>query len=121
MFRGSALSPYAVHLAPVIRSHADGYEISQRSLADSLGWRRETVRKYLGELITSGWLAVCEYKTAAGKRAFDEYHVHASRRFTDGEMAKYNRMVALLREARCPFRRLFVGAKKTSGGDPIAS
>jgi hypothetical protein len=95
LFRTDALSPHAVHLALVIRSHADGYEISQRSLADSLGWRHETVRKYLGELVASRWLAICEYKTAAGKRAFEEYHVHAARQFDADEMARYCRTVTL--------------------------
>lgn len=95
MFREGALTAYAVHLALYIRSHADGFEISQRSLANNLKIRHETVRKYLRELTASGWLAISEYKTANGKRAYEEYHVHAARRFTDDEMTRYNRTVIL--------------------------
>lgn len=89
------LSSEAVHMGALVRSHVDGYEISQRSLAEDLGRSRNTVAKYWRELIDARWLAVTEYKTAEGKRAYEEYYIHVGRRFTEAEMAEYNRTVAL--------------------------
>lgn len=93
--RETNLTPYAYQLAIVIRSHADGYEVSMKSLAETLGWKRDTVRKAMDDLVAERWLAVRRYATSSGTRAYEEYHLNASRRFTEGEATKFNRAVVL--------------------------
>jgi hypothetical protein len=93
--RETKLTPYAYQLAIVIRSHADGYEVSMKSLAETLGWKRDTVRKAMDDLVAERWLAVRRYETASGTRAFEEYHLNASRRFTELEAEGFSQPVVL--------------------------
>src|ERR1700737_2657407 len=93
--RETRLSSYAFQVAIVIRSHAEGYEVSIKSLADMLGWRRETVSKTMGDLVAARWVAIRKVRTANGGRAFEEYHLNASRKFTDTEAAAYNDTIKL--------------------------
>jgi hypothetical protein len=67
--------------------------VSAASLAKMQGWQRDTVGKALRELAQAGWLVVRTHKTAEGKRVFDEYHVHASRKFTEAEAATLSQPV----------------------------
>ena len=60
-----------------------------------LGWRRETVSKATGDLVAARWLAIRKFRTANGGRAFEEYHLNASRKFTDVEAAEYNDTINL--------------------------
>jgi hypothetical protein len=85
--RDTDLSMHAYRAAIVIRTHADGYELSSVSLAESQGWGRARTRAALRELIEAGWLVIRPHKTADGTRAFEEYHVHAARKFTPEESA----------------------------------
>ena len=85
--RDTDLSMHAYRAAIVIRTHADGYELSSVSLAESQGWGRARTRAALRELVEAHWLVIRPYKTANGKRAFEEYHVHAARKFTPQESA----------------------------------
>ncbi len=93
--RDTELSLYAYRIAIVIRTHAEGYEVSAASLAKMQGWHRDTVGKALRELAQAGWLVVRTHKTAEGKRVFDEYHVHASGKFTEAEAATLSQPVIL--------------------------
>ncbi|MGO9100296.1 hypothetical protein [Mycobacterium sp.] len=93
--RDTELTLYAYRIAIVIRTHAEGYEVSAASLAKMQGWHRDTVGKALRELAQAGWLVVRTHKTAEGKRVFDEYHVHASRKFTEAEAATLSQPVIL--------------------------
>jgi hypothetical protein len=93
--RDTELSLYAYRIAIVIRTHAEDYEVSAASLAKMWGWHRDTVGKALRELAQAGWLVVRTYKTAEGKRVFDEYHIHASRRFTEAEVETWGQPVIL--------------------------
>lgn len=93
--RETNLTPYAYQLAIVIRSHADGYEVSKKSLAETLGWKRDTVSKAMDELVAERWLAKSKYETANGTRAFEEYHLNAHGRFTEEEATEFNRTVVL--------------------------
>ena len=85
--RDTDLSMHAYRAAIVIRTHADGYELSSLSLAESQGWGRARTRAALRELVEAHWLVIRPYKTAGGTRAFEEYHVHAARKFTPQESA----------------------------------
>jgi hypothetical protein len=85
--RDTDLSMHAYRAAIVIRTHADGYELSSVSLAESQRWGRARTRDALRELTEARWLVIRPYKTADGKRAFEEYHVHAARKFTPEESA----------------------------------
>lgn len=93
--RDMTLSNHSYRIAVEIRTHAEGFEVSAKGIASDHGWGRTTVRKALDELVEARWLAVSRYLTASGKRAFDEYNVHASRRFTEQESAELNRIVRL--------------------------
>jgi hypothetical protein len=66
-----------------------------KSLAEMLGWKRDTVRKAMDDLVDARWLAVRRYETASGTRAFEEYHLNASRKFTEEEAAEFNQTVVL--------------------------
>jgi hypothetical protein len=83
--RDTELSMHAYRAAIVIRTHADGYELSSVSLAETQRWGRARTRAALRELTDARWLVIRPYKTADGKRAFEEYHVHAARKFTPEE------------------------------------
>lgn len=95
LVRDTALGLHAYRLAIVIRSHADGFEVSAASLAKDIGWHRDTAAKALRELVAARWLAIRPYRTLEGNRAFDEYHVHVSRRFTPTEAEQYSTPVVL--------------------------
>jgi hypothetical protein len=86
--RDTGLTMHAYRAAIVIRTHADGYELSTASLAETQGWGRARTRTALRELTEARWLVIRPYKTADGKRAFEEYHVHAARKFTPEESAR---------------------------------
>jgi hypothetical protein len=83
--RDTELSSHAYRAAIVIRTHANGYELSSVSLGESQGWGRARTRTALRELIDARWLVIRPYKTADGKRACEEYHVHAARKFNPEE------------------------------------
>jgi hypothetical protein len=83
--RDTKLSMHAYRAAIVIRTHADGYELSSVSLAESQRWGRARTRAALRELTEARWIVIRPYKTADGKRAFEEYHVHAARKFNPEE------------------------------------
>jgi hypothetical protein len=83
--RDTELSNHAYRAAIVIRTHADGFEISTVSLAKSQGWGRTRTRDALRELSEARWLAIQPYQTTDGKRAFEEYHLHAARKFSPQE------------------------------------
>ncbi len=87
--------PRAYALAVVIRSHKEGFEVSAQSLSEMTGWSRNTVSKALGQLVECRWLAKTTYLNADGNRAFDEYHLHATRQFTESEHREWNRDVSL--------------------------
>lgn len=93
--RDNSLSMHAYRVAIVIRTHADGYEVSAASLAKSLGWGRGRTGEALRELVQAGWLVIRPYRTVGGKRAFDEYHIHTARRFTPDESATLAEPVTL--------------------------
>jgi hypothetical protein len=93
--RETELSNYAYRLAIVIRSHADDYEVSVKSLAANLGWCPKRTKQARDELVAARWMAIREYKTAMGTRAFEEYHVDVSRKFTPEEADELNQTVTL--------------------------
>lgn len=93
--RDTALSMHAYRAAIVIRTHADGFEISAASLAKSQRWGRARTREALQELSDAGWLVIKPVKTADGTRAFDEYHIHAARKFRPEESAEFSEPVIL--------------------------
>ena len=69
--------------------------MSAASLAKMLGCHRDSVGKALHELTRARWLAIRTHKTAEGKRVFDDYHVHAARKFTEAEAATWSESVVL--------------------------
>jgi len=93
--RDTELSNHAYRAAIVIRTHADGFEISTVSLAKSQGWGRTRTRDALQELSEARWLAIQPYQTTDGKRAFEEYHLHAARKFSPQESAELTEPVIL--------------------------
>ncbi len=93
--RDTELSLYAYRTAIVIRTHAEGYEVSAASLAGMFGWHRDTAGKALQQLVDTRWLVIRTYATSEGKRVFDEYHVHASRKFTEAEVETLSQPVTL--------------------------
>lgn len=95
LVRDPNLSNHAYRIAMVLRSHAEGYEVSAASLSTMLGWHRDTVGKALRELVDARRLAVQRYRTAKGGRAYDVYHVHVSGHFTDAEMLDLSSSVVL--------------------------
>ncbi len=95
LVRDTELSNHAYRVASVIRSHAEDYEVSVKSLAEMLGWGRVRTKEALQELVAARWLAIRKYKTASGTRAFEEYHLNVSRKFTEPEAAEYNQTIAL--------------------------
>ena len=64
--RANGLSPHAFQVAIVIRSHAEDYEVSIKSLAEMLCWQRETVSRAMADLVTARWLAIRRVRTAKG-------------------------------------------------------
>jgi hypothetical protein len=66
-----------------------------KSLAEMLGWGRARTKAALQELVAARWLAIRECKTASGTRAFEEYHLNISRKFTESEAAEYNQSITL--------------------------
>jgi hypothetical protein len=94
--RDTELSMHAYRAAIVIRTHADGYELSTASIAESQGWGRPRTRAALQELTEARWLAIRPFKTAKGQRAFEEYHVHVARKFNPEEAAAIADPVILL-------------------------
>jgi hypothetical protein len=95
LVRDTELSNHAYRVASVIRSHAEDYEVSAKSLAEMLGWGRVRTKDALQELVAARWLAIRKYKTASGTRAFEEYHLNVSRKFTEPEAAQYNQTITL--------------------------
>lgn len=95
LVRDTELSNHAYRVASVIRSHAEDYEVSVKSLAEMLGWGRVRTREALQELVATRWLAIRRYKTASGTRAFEEYHLNVSRKFTEPEAAEYHQTITL--------------------------
>lgn len=93
--RDNNLSNYAFRVAIVIRTHAEDYQVSAVSLASDFRWGRASATRALEELTAAGWLAVRKVRTSKGTRAYEEYHVHASRRFTEEELAHYSAEVIL--------------------------
>lgn len=93
--RDAELSSHAYRIAIVIRTHAQDYEVSVKSLAAMHRWSRGRTGKAVDELVTAGWLAKRTYETVDGNRVFDEYHVHASRRFSEEESAMLNSRVVI--------------------------
>lgn len=93
--RDAALSSYGYRIAVVIRTHAEGYEVSCASLAAMHRWGRGRTGKALEELIAARWLAKRTYETVDGNRIYDEYHVHESRRFSEEESAELNQRVVI--------------------------
>lgn len=83
--RDTELSMHAYRAAIIIRTHADGYELSTASIAESQRWGRPRTRAALQELTEARWLAIRPFKTATGHRAFEEYHVHVARKFNPEE------------------------------------
>ncbi len=93
--RDVILSNHAFRLAIILRTHADGWEVSAKSLAEDLGWSRTTVSNALKELVEAKLLAIRKVRTHGGTRAYEEYFVPVSRRFTEEEMADLNVVVKL--------------------------
>jgi hypothetical protein len=95
LVRDTELSQHAYRLAIVIRSHANGYEVSLKSLAQMLGWCPKRTKKARDELVAARWLVIREYKTARGTRACEEYHLNVSRKFTEEEAARLDHAVTI--------------------------
>ncbi|OBG29116.1 hypothetical protein [Mycobacterium sp. 852002-51057_SCH5723018] len=93
--RDAQLSSHAYRIAIVIRTHAESYEVSIKSLAAMYRWGRGRTGKAIEELVAARWLAKRTYETVEGNRVFDEYHVHASRRFSEEESAMLNSRVVI--------------------------
>jgi hypothetical protein len=93
--RDGTLSNQAFRLAIILRTHANGWEVSAKSLAEDLGWSRTTVGKALTELVEAKLLAIRKVRTESGTRAYEEFLVPVSGRFTDKEMAGLNVVVIL--------------------------
>lgn len=82
--RDVELSHTARSVMLLLCSHADGYEVSAKSIAASMGVKNPAaIRKALDELDARRWLAI---KRLPGNRR--EYWMHRSRRFTEAEHAE---------------------------------
>lgn len=61
------------------------WKFFQAPLCKGLGWSKDTLRKYMSELIEKGWVTCEGQKTESGKFLENEYTLHASpcRKFSD--------------------------------------
>jgi hypothetical protein len=95
VIRDGTVSDAGYRLLSVIYSHADGYEVSVASMADALGRDRKNTGRVLKALAETRWLAIQHVITSEGKRAYETYHVHAARKFTEAEWLEYSATVTL--------------------------
>jgi hypothetical protein len=102
VIRDGSVSDAGYRLLSVIYSHADGYEVSIASLASELGRDRKNTGRALRAVAESRWLAIQHIETAEGKRAYETYHVHSSRKLTEAEWLKYSATVTLGQNASPP-------------------
>lgn len=75
------LSDRARFLYVYMACKPDGWEFFQEAMAKELGYGRETLRKYLDELITAGWITEEEQqKGADGKFAALDYTIEIKKK-----------------------------------------
>ncbi len=82
--RDVELSHTARSVVLLLLSHADGYEVSAKSIAAEMGRDRAAISKALDELDARRWLAI-RHLPGGNRR---EYLLHVSRRFTEAEHAE---------------------------------
>lgn len=82
LIRRSGLTPAESVVLNILLSHADGWEVTQETIAEDAGITRPTVKKALLGLMSKRKLVVQE-----GKRGHCVFHVHPARDFTEAEIA----------------------------------
>ncbi|WP_096311648.1 MarR family transcriptional regulator [Mycolicibacterium pallens] len=93
--RDVELSHTARSVVLLLLSHADGYEVSAKSIAAEMGRDRAAISKALDELDARRWLAI---RHLPGNRR--EYLLHVSRRFTEAEHAELTHQPTLAGKTR---------------------
>lgn len=93
--RDPELTSRGARVLLVLLSHADGWEVSQRSLSEDLRCKRSVIDGALQDLVKAQYLAVTRYQKHNGQRAYETYHVSVNGKFTAAEAAEYNRTIVL--------------------------
>jgi hypothetical protein len=93
--RDLSLGAWARSVALLLYTHADGYEVSDKNLATEFGCSRNTIASARRELEAGRWLVVRRHETDTGKRIFDEFYLHTTRKFSEAEAVEIGRSVVL--------------------------
>jgi hypothetical protein len=95
LIRDGSISSDAFRVLSLLLSHDCGWQESANEIAKRFGWTWRRAKKAMDALVTARLLVIQHYLTADGNRAYEKYHVHWSRRFTDDEVAKLGGAVVL--------------------------
>jgi hypothetical protein len=93
--RDPELTTRGARVLLLLLSHVDGYEVSQRSMAEQLECKRTVIDGALQDLVKARYIAVTRYRKHNGQRAYETYHVNVGGKFTDAEIAMYDNVVDL--------------------------
>jgi hypothetical protein len=96
MVRDGSISPNAFRVLALLLSHNDEYQESAGEIAKRFGWGRNRAITALRKLESARLLVIQHHVTQNGTRAFEKYHVHMSRRFTEAEVQRLSQTVTLM-------------------------
>jgi hypothetical protein len=91
MVRDGSISANAFRVLALLLSHDTNYQESAGEIAKRFGWGRNRAIKALRELVAARLLVIQNHVTQQGTRAYETYHVHMSRRFTEAEVERLGR------------------------------
>lgn len=91
--RDGELSAEAFRVYLLLLSHDEGYRESAVKIAARYGWGKQRAKNALRELVDARLLVIQRHLTERGTRAFEEYHLHTTGRFTDAEVDELSQPV----------------------------